>query len=91
MKVIHITPSTHKETGNGYEIVTLIANRYSRKNHLSYIEKDGKEYMTGGFLLENNEKMRTILDGLPKEDVYDYVKNIRTTPYTKLYYDDTRE
>ena len=80
MQILHITPST-----NGYEVVTLVANRISRTNSLAAIEKHGRPYMTGGFLLNDTPEIRTILDAMPKEKQYDFVKSFKTDPFVKSY------
>jgi hypothetical protein len=83
MKALHITPST-----NGYEEVTLVANRINRKNHLSLIIKDGEEFMTGGFLLEDNLMVRTWLDKVERSKQYEWVKAMRQEPFAKAYSDE---
>ena len=84
MEVIHIAQNT-----DGYEIVTLIANRISRKNHLTLIEKDnGEQHMTGGFILENTPEIRAVLDSVDKSKQYNFVKSIKVEPVAKLYYEE---
>ena len=68
MNILHITPSS-----DGYEEVKLIANQVSRTNSLAAIEKDGVQYMTGGFLINDTPRIRKILDAIPKEEQYDNV------------------
>lgn len=80
MKVLHIP-----DHPDGYEEVTLIANRVSRKNQLSYIEKDGQEFMTGGFIVEDTPKIREILDSMPKSEHYKFMRSIRVEPFVKSY------
>ena len=80
MKIIHITPST-----DGYEEVTLLANRISRKNGFAAIEKNGKEFMTGGYLINDTVEIRAVLDAIPKEKQYDFIKDFRTKPFVKSY------
>lgn len=80
MKVLHITPST-----KGYEVVTLLANRVNRKNHLSAIEKDGEQYWTGGFLINDTPQIRSILDAIPTNLQYDFVKEFKVEPFVKFY------
>ena len=83
MKILHITPSS-----DGYEEVTLIANRVSRKNQLSLIEKDGVEYMTGGLLLNDTEEVRKVLDLFDREKQYEVVKALKVDPFVKFYSDE---
>ena len=80
MKIIHITPST-----DGYEEVTLLANRISRKNGFAAIEKNGEEFMTGGYLINDTVEIRAVLDAIPKEKQYDFIKDFRTKPFVKFY------
>jgi hypothetical protein len=80
MKILHLTPST-----DGYEEVTLLANRVNRKNHFSVIEKDGVEYMTGGFILNNTPEIRKMLDSIPKSKQYDFIHSIKMEPFVKFY------
>ena len=83
MKILHITPSS-----DGYEEVTLIANRYSRKNQLALIEKNGEFFITGGFLIEDTAITRNTLDQIPKSLQYEFMKHIRTEPFAKAYYNE---
>lgn len=80
MQILHITPSS-----NGYEVVTLIANRISRKNSLAAIEKDGKPFMTGGFLLHDTPEIRAVLDAIPKEHQHKFVMSFKSDPFVKSY------
>ena len=80
MKILHITPSS-----NGYEEVTLLANRISRKNGLASIEKDGGTHMTGGFLINDTPEIRTVLDTIDKDKQYEFVKSFKMDPFVKLY------
>lgn len=82
MKVIHIAQNT-----DGYEIVTLIANRISRTIHLSLIEKEnGEKHMTGGFILNDTPEMRAVLDGVAKSEQYNFVMSFKIEPFVKSYY-----
>lgn len=81
MKILHITPSS-----NGYEEVTLIANRYSEKNHLAVIEKDGEQFITGGFLINDTPMTRAALDEIPKDFQYIFVQSFRQEPFVKSYF-----
>ena len=82
MKVLHITPST-----DGYEVVKLLANRYSRNNSLAVIElANGEKHITGGFLIKNTLKIREILDSIPKNKQYEFVKMFKETPFVDFYY-----
>lgn len=87
MKILHITP-----VSNGYEEAILIANRISKKNGLAYIGKyegdteiEYKEYMTGGFLLNDTPQIRKMLDLIPKKEQYDFVKSFKMDPFIKTY------
>lgn len=80
MKILHITPSS-----NGYEEVELVANQINRTNHLAAITKNGVEYMTGGFLINDTPKIRQILDAIPGEEQYDFVKEFKMDPFVKFY------
>lgn len=80
MKILHITQTT-----NGYEEVELLANRINRKNNLTLILKNGQEYMTGGFLLNDTPEIRSILDSIPQDKQYDFVKSIKCDPFVKTY------
>lgn len=80
MKILHITPSS-----NGYEEVELVANQINRTNHLAAITKNGVEYMTGGFLVNDTSRIRQILDAIPREEQYDFVKEFKMDPFVKFY------
>lgn len=82
MKILHITPGS-----NGYEEVELLANRYSRKNSMAVIKScDGQLNITGGFLLNDTPAIRKLLDSMPKEDQYDYIRDIKMDPFASFYY-----
>lgn len=81
MKVLHITQSS-----DGYEEVILLANRHSTKNHLAVIVKDNKQFMTGGFLLNDTPQIREVLDKIPAKQQYDFVKSFKSDPFVKFYY-----
>ena len=83
MKILHITPST-----NGYEEVVLLANAINKTNNLAAIEKDGQQFMTGGFLINDTPKIREILDAIPKCQQYDFVKEFKISPFVKFYLED---
>jgi len=80
MNILHITPSS-----DGYEEVRLVANQISRTNNLAAIEKDGVQYMTGGFLINDTPRIRQILDSIPKEQQYEFVKEFKMNPFVKFY------
>ena len=80
MKILHITPSL-----NGYEEVNLIANRVNEKNSLGVIEKDGEVVMTGGFLINDTPEIRRVLDAIPTEDQYEFIKSFKLDPFVKFY------
>lgn len=81
MKVLHLTPSS-----NGYEEVTLLANRYSRTNSMAVIEKDGEQFLSGGFIIENNDMNREFLDSIAIEKQYAYMSSLRQKPYVKSFF-----
>ena len=80
MKILHITPAT-----GGYEEVTLLANQINKTNHLAAIEKDGVQYMTGGFLINDTPQIRATLDSIPKENQYEFIKEFKMDPFVKFY------
>lgn len=80
MKILHITPKS-----DGYEEVELIANSINRKNNLAAIVKDGIEYMTGGFLINDTPRIRQILDAIPRDEQYNFVKDFKMDPFVKFY------
>jgi len=82
MKALHITPET-----NGYEEIELIANRVSRTNGLAVIEKNGEQFITGGFLIQDTPEIRIILDNTPKNKQYDLIKSIKNDPFAAFYYE----
>lgn len=81
MKVIHISSNS-----NGYEIVTLLANKVSETNPLAVIEQNGTTYVTGGCILKNTKFIRNKLDAIPKNEQLKFVNSIRNTPYIKEFY-----
>jgi len=83
MKILHITPD-----GNGYEEVELIANQIDRTNNLAAITKGGEMFMTGGFLINDTPRNRKVLDAIPKEEQYDFVKEFKMDPFVKFYLED---
>jgi len=83
MKILHITPSS-----GGYEEVTLLANAVNRNNSFAVIEKDGEKYFTGGFLINDTPRIRKILDAIPVEQQYDFVKEFKDSPFAKFYYEE---
>ena len=83
MKILHITPST-----NGYEEVTLLANRISKKNDFSAIEKNGEQFMTGGFLINDTPQIRAVLDAIPTDKQFEFVKEFKMDPFVRFYLED---
>lgn len=83
MKILHITPAT-----NGYEEVVLLANAINRKNNMAAIEKNGEQFMTGGFIINDTPQIRAVLDAIPKEKQYDFVKEFKMEPFVKCYLED---
>ena len=82
MKILHITPSSE-----GYEEVTLLANRYNEKNHLAVIEKNGEQFITGGFLIHDTPMTRAALDEIPKDFQYVFVQSFKSEPFVKSYFE----
>lgn len=84
MKILHITPGSE-----GYEEVILIANRISRNNSMSLIEKnDGQRFMSGGFLINDTPQIRKVLDSIDKKDQYEFVQSFKMDPFVKYYEDE---
>ena len=83
MKILHITPET-----NGYEEVDLIANRVNKTNSFAVIEKNYKQFMTGGFLINDTPEIRKVLDSIPKEEQYSFVKSFKMEPFAKFYFEE---
>jgi hypothetical protein len=83
MKILHITPSS-----NGYEEVMLLANAVSKTNGLAVIEKQGQILMTGGYLINDTERIRKILNSIPKNEQYEFVMEFKNNPFTKFYYEE---
>lgn len=83
MKVLHITPST-----KGYEEVILLANKVNKVKSLKVINKNGKEYMPGGFLINNTPLIKNILNSIPIKDQYNFVKDFKNDPFVKFYLED---
>lgn len=85
MKILHITPSTKR-----YEEVTLLANRISKTNGFSAIEKNGEQFMTGGFLINDTPQIRAVLDAIPTDKQYDFVKEFKQDPFVKFYLEEDK-
>jgi hypothetical protein len=85
MKILHITPST-----KGYEEVTLLANRISKANGFSAIEKNGEQFMTGGFLINDTPQIRAVLDAIPNYKQYEFVKEFKMEPFVRFYLEDEK-
>jgi len=83
MKILHITPKT-----DGYEVVELLANRVSPTNHMSVIEKDGEQFITGGMLITDTPKIRAILNSIPIDEQYEFIKDFKITPFAKMYFEE---
>jgi hypothetical protein len=83
MKILHITPSS-----GGYEEVTLIANRVSKNNPFSLVERKGIEYMSGGFLINDTKRIRAVLDLIHPDEQYEFVKEFKMNPFVKAYAED---
>jgi hypothetical protein len=80
MNILHITPKS-----DGYEEATLLANRINRKNSLSAVEIDGVFYMTGGFIINDTPEIRKVLDSIPKDKQYEFIKSFKMDPWKKSY------
>ena len=85
MKILHITPST-----KGYEVVTLLANRISETNGFSAIKKNGEQFMTGGFLINDTPQIRAVLDAIPTDKQYEFVKAFKMEPFVRFYLEDEK-
>ncbi len=85
MKILHITPNS-----KGYEEVTLLANRISKTNGFSAIEKNGEQFSTGGFLINDTPQIRDVLDAIPTEKQYDFVKDFKIEPFVRFYLEDEK-
>jgi len=83
MRILYITPSS-----NGYEEVTLLANRMNRKNHMPVIEKNGEIFFTGGYLIADTPEIRKMLDAIPKEKQYEFVHTFKQDPFVRSYYEE---
>ena len=83
MKVIHIAENT-----DGYEIVTLLANKVSRNNGFSLIDVDGVMHMTGGFILNDTPEIRAVLDAIPNDKQYKFVLSFKAEPWVRSYADE---
>lgn len=83
MKILHLTPRS-----DGYEEVTLIANRYSRTNHLAVVEKGGSQFITGGIMLPDLPIIREALDLIPKNEQYEFCVLFKMDPFVKDYLND---
>ncbi len=80
MKILHLTPST-----NGYEEAILISNRVSKTNWLAVIEKDGKQFITGGLFMPDLPIIREALDRIPKNEQYTFAVLFKVDPFVKDY------
>lgn len=83
MKILHITPSS-----NGYEEVILLANRMNRKNHMAVIEKDGQQFFTGGYLINDTPEIRRVLDAIPEQDQYRFIHSFKQDPFVRSYFEE---
>lgn len=81
MKILHITPSS-----NGYEEVTLIANRVSKTNSLAVIRKNGELLYTGGFLINDTPEIRNVLNQIPNAQQFEFVKSFKMDPFISFKY-----
>jgi len=83
MKILHIAQNSKK-----YEEVTLLANQIDRTNSFHAIEKNGEQYYTGGFLINDTPQIRAILDAIPDSEQYEFVKSFKMDPFVKFYLND---
>lgn len=88
MQVIHIS-ETQKESG--YELVNLLANRYSKRNGFLVIECGGEQFLSGGFIIEDTPLNRKVLDSIPRNEQLAFVKSFKQDPYVKQYFDESDE
>lgn len=82
MEILHITPAT-----NGYEVVTLLANAINKRNSMAMIERNGEKFYTGGFLINDTPEIRSVLDSIPKEKQFEFIKSFKIDPFVKFYYE----
>lgn len=88
MQVIHIS-ETQKESG--YELVNLLANRYSKRNSFLVIECGGEQFLSGGFIIEDTPLNRKVLDSIPRNEQLAFVRSFKQDPYVKQYFDESDE
>lgn len=83
MKILHITPGS-----GGYQEVELLANRMNPTNHNMSVIKlpNGEIYFTGGFLINDTKEIREVLDRIPKDKQFEFVKSFKMDPFVKMYY-----
>lgn len=59
-----------------YKIVEVLKNPISRNNSMALVLIDGKEYITGGILVEHNNITESILNLLSPKKQWDWLKSI---------------
>lgn len=52
------------------------------------MKKNGEEFLSGGFIIEDTPLNRKILDSLPINEQLDFVKSFKKDPFIKFYYND---
>jgi hypothetical protein len=45
--------------------------------------------MTGGFLINDTPRIRELLDVIPKDQQYEFVKEFKMEPFVKFYLEDS--
>ena len=61
-----------------FEMVTVIKNPISEKNHLALIEKnDKKQYMTGGILVKYHPTTKVILEKMSFKEQYQWLSSLK--------------
>lgn len=80
-KILHLTPIT-----DGYEEVTLLANKVSETNGFAVIKKNNEIFFTGGLLIEDNETNRHLLDTIPKHLQHKIITSLKQKPCVSMEY-----
>lgn len=79
MNVIHI-----QKDGQGYEVVKLVANRYSDKVNLPLIQReDEKPTLTAGLIVKDTPQIRQMLDSIADFNIYEALLGILNKPIVR--------
>ena len=80
MQVLHVAQNT------GLEKVKLLANKISRNNHLTAIERNGKIEYTGGFIFYDCVEVLQVFAAKPESMTdYEFARILKQDPFIKLY------